>query len=205
MRGQALTDTANLFMRIWMKFCHRVFPGLLTCGVIFLGSGCSTIQQKQPALSTVPHVDLNRFMGSWYVIGTIPWIVERNNVGTMDVYKQRPDGRVDITYIFHKDKLTAKRSEMHAIGTIVDKVSNAIWDVQFIWPFKSPYLVIDLASDYHYTVVGYPSRDLVWIMSRKPWLNDSDYQAILSRLALQGYDITRIQKAPQIADSQLSR
>jgi apolipoprotein D and lipocalin family protein len=181
-----------------------VFSLLVAFGVIFIGAGCSTIHSHQPALTTVAHVDLNRFMGGWYVIGTIPWIVENKNVGTIDVYKRRPDGRIDITYVFHKESLAAKRSEMHAIGTIVDKASNATWNVQFFWPFQSPYLVIDLASDYHYTVVGYPSRDLVWIMSRKPSLNNSDYQAILLRLALQGYDIKRIQKVPQIADLHLS-
>jgi apolipoprotein D and lipocalin family protein len=159
--------------------------------------GCSSVTPKKEPLSTVAHVDLNRFMGGWYVIGTIPWIVERNNVGTMDVYQRRPDGRIDITYVFHKGKLTAKKEEMHAVGTVVDKSSNATWKVQFVWPFQSPYLVIDLASDYRYTVIGYPSRDLVWIMSRKPSLADSDYQSIMSRLALQGYDIKRIHKVTQ--------
>jgi apolipoprotein D and lipocalin family protein len=115
----------------------------------------------------------------------------------MDVYQRRLDGRIDITYVFHKGKLTAKKQEMHAVGTVVDKSSNATWKVQFVWPFQSPYLVIDLASDYRYTVIGYPSRDLVWIMSRKPLLDDSDYQSILSRLASQGYDIKRIHKVPQ--------
>jgi apolipoprotein D and lipocalin family protein len=192
-------------MRIMLTLRRLPVPEFLTLGLMFLMSGCSTVQQKQPALTTVAHVDLNRFMGGWYVIGTIPWIVERNNVGTMDVYKQRPDGRIGITYVFHKDKLTAKKSEMHAVGTVVDKVSNAVWKVQFIWPFQAPYLVIDLASDYRYTVIGYPSRDLVWIMSRAPSMSDSDYQAILSRLAGQGYDITRIRKVPQITDSHPSR
>lgn len=172
--------------------------------ILFIGScmmisvvGCSSVTPKKEPLSTVVHVDLNRFMGGWNVIGTIPWIVERNNVGTMDVYQRRPDGRIDITYVFHKGKLTAKKEEMHAVGTVVDKSSNATWKVQFVLPFQSPYLVIDLASDYRYTVIGYPSRHLVWIMSRMPSLDDSDYQSILVRLALQGYDIKRIHKVPQ--------
>jgi apolipoprotein D and lipocalin family protein len=176
-----------------------ILIGLISC-LAMLG-GCSTITTHPKPLVTVGHVDLKRFMGGWHVIGIIPWSVERNNVGTMDVYTPRPDGRIDITYVFHKEKLTAKRSEMHAIGTVVDKASNATWSVQFIWPFQSPYLVIDLAADYHYTVIGYPNRDLVWIMSRTPSLSDSDYQSILSRLALQGYDVSRIQKVPQVEDS----
>ena len=58
-------------------------------------AACSTTP-KLPPLRTVDHLDLQRFMGDWYVIGTIPWFVEKNNVGTMDIYKLRPDGKIDL-------------------------------------------------------------------------------------------------------------
>jgi len=174
---------------------HRFLS--LTCVTLLLLMGCSTTPTKQPPLKTVAHVDLPRFMGAWYVIGTIPWFVEKENVGTMDVYKARPDGKIDITYVFHKKELSAKRQEMHAVGTVVDQKSNATWGVQFIWPFKAPYLVIDLATDYNTTVIGHPSRDLIWIMARKPSMSEAEYQAILNKVATQGYDIHRIVKVPQ--------
>jgi apolipoprotein D and lipocalin family protein len=136
-------------------------------------------------------------MGEWYVIGTIPWIVERNNVGTMDIYKMRPDGRIDITYASHKKDLSAKSQEMHAIGTVLNTKTNARWGVQFIWPFKAPYLIIDLAENYSTTTIGYPSRDLIWIMARTPTLPDMTYRALLQNAARQGYDTNRIVKVPQ--------
>lgn len=169
---------------------------LLLMGMAFL-TGCSITGTKQPPLKTVAHVDLPRFMGAWYVIGTIPWFVERDNVGTMDIYGIRPDGKIDITYVFHKKELSAKREEMHAVGTVVDKQSNARWGVQFLWPFQAPYLVIGLAPDYSTTVIGHPSRDLIWIMARKPSMPEGDYQKILSDVATQGYDTKRIVKVPQ--------
>lgn len=175
---------------------HRTLS-LAYATLILLLMGCSLTPTNQPPLKTVVHVDLPRFMGDWYVIGTIPWFVEKENVGTMDVYKARPDGKIDITYVFHKKELSAKRQEMHAVGTVVDKKSNATWGVQFIWPFKAPYLVIDLASDYTTTVIGHPSRDLIWIMARKPSMPEAAYQTILSSVAKQGYDTNRIVKVPQ--------
>ncbi len=171
-------------------------PTCLIAALVLL-SGCMTTPKKAP-LKTVDHVDLPRFMGDWYVIGTIPWIVEKNNVGTMDIYKMRPDGRIDITYAFHKMDLSAKRQEMHAIGTVLDAKTNARWGVQFIWPFKAPYLVIDLAPDYSTTTIGYPSRDLIWIMARTPTLPEETYQALLQNALSQGYDIKRIVKIPQV-------
>lgn len=159
--------------------------------------GCRSTSEKTVPLKTVDFVDLPRFMGEWYVIGTIPWVIEKNNVGTMDIYRMRPDGRIDITYAFHKKELSAKRQEMHALATVLDTRSNARWGVQFIWPFKAPYLVIDLAHDYSTTIIGYPSRDLIWIMARTSSLSEGTYQSLLNKASVQGYDTNRIVKVPQ--------
>jgi len=172
-------------------------PRIFLAGLTLLSLvGCAT-SPSRPPLKTVGHVDLPRFMGDWYVIGTIPWFVERDNVGTMDVYSPRPDGKIDIRYVFHKKSLDAPRQEMRALGAVIDRKTNATWAVQFIWPFKAPYLVVDLAPDYRYTVIGHPSRDLVWIMSRRPTMAASDYRATLDRLKDQGYDTSRIVRVPQ--------
>ena len=136
-------------------------------------------------------------MGPWYVIGTIPWAVEKDNVGTMDVYELRPDRKIGIRYVFRKKSLQAPVREMKAVGRVVNKETNAEWAVRFIWPFEAPYLVIGLSRDYQQTVIGYPSRDLVWIMSRQPDMEDSDYRKILTQLAAQGYDTKRIVRVPQ--------
>ena len=159
-------------------------------------AACSTTP-KLPPLRTVDHVDLPRFMGDWYVIGTIPWFVEKNNVGTMDIYTLRPDGKIEVTYAFHKKSLDAPRQEMKALARVVDTRSNAEWRVQFLWPFEAPFLVIDLSPDYRFTTIGYPKRDLIWIMSRSPDMSEKDYARALEVAKSQGYDISRIQKVPQ--------
>lgn len=158
--------------------------------------GCSHMP-KHPPLRTVDHVDLNRFMGDWYVIGTIPWFVEKNNVGTMDIYNLRPDGKIDIRYAFHKKSLDAPRQEMKATASVINSKTNAEWAVQFLWPFKAPFLIIDLTPDYKTTTIGYPDRSLIWIMSREPVMSENDYTAALEKARSQGYDIARIVKVPQ--------
>lgn len=173
-------------------------PAFLLASILTLAA-CSTAP-KRPPLETVKSVDLPRFMGSWYVIGTIPWAVERNNVGTMDIYGLRKDGKIDIRYVFHKKSLDAPRREMRAVGRVVDSKSNAEWAVRFIWPFEAPYLVIGLSGDYGNCVIGHPSRDLVWIMSRKPAMSDPEFNRILRDLAKNGYDPKRIVRVPQRAD-----
>ncbi|GAB4182630.1 MAG: lipocalin family protein [Terrimicrobiaceae bacterium] len=146
---------------------------------------------------TVDSLDLGRFMGDWYVISYIPWFAERGNVNTMDIYSARPDGKVDVTYAFRKGSLDAPRQEWKAKAWVLNKETNAHWKIQFLWPFSADFLVLDVAPDYRYAVVGEPTRKLVWIMSRKPTMDGSDYDAIVSRLQAQGYDVDRLERVQQ--------
>jgi apolipoprotein D and lipocalin family protein len=163
-------------------------------------SSCSTMP-KLPPLKTVDHVDLHRYMGDWYVIGTIPWFVEKDNVGTMDIYKMRADGKIEIQYVFHKKSLDAPRKQMKATARVVNTRTNAEWAVQFLWPFEAPFLVIDLSPDYKTTTIGYPNRNLIWIMSRSPTMSEKDYASALAKAREQGYDISRIVRVPQKTDA----
>jgi apolipoprotein D and lipocalin family protein len=115
----------------------------------------------------------------------------------MDIYKLRPDGKIEVTYAFHKKSLDAPSQEMKALARVVDTRTNAEWSVQFLWPFEAPFLVIDLSPDYRFTTIGYPNRDLIWIMSRTPEMSEKDYARALELAKSQGYDISRIQKVPQ--------
>jgi apolipoprotein D and lipocalin family protein len=90
---------------------------------------------------------------------------------------------------------------MKATGTVVNTKTNAEWAVQFLWPFKAPFLVIDLSPDYRHTTIGYPDRSLIWIMSREPAMSEKDYAAALETARAQGYDISRIVKVPQKAQT----
>jgi len=157
----------------------------------------SMAMEQKPPLRTVAHVDLGRFMGDWYVIAIIPWFFEKNNVGTMDIYRMLPDGRIEVTYRYHRKSLDAPPKELKGTARVVNTSTNAEWKVRLIWPFEAPFLIIDLAEDYRFTVIGHPSRDLVWIMSRNPHLNATDFEGILERLKGQGYDVERIKKVPQ--------
>lgn len=156
-------------------------------------SGCASV----PPPRTVEHLDLDRFMGDWYVIAYFPWFAERGHVNTMDIYSKRPDGKIDVTYAFRRGSLQAPRQEWKAKAWVYNPETNAHWKIQFLWPFAADFLVLDVAPDYRYTVIGEPTRKLLWIMSRTPTLPEADYQGILQRLAAQGYDLSRLERVLQ--------
>ena len=56
-------------------------PLLIFCALGLL-AGCTTM--NQPPLRTVPHVDLDRYLGDWHVIANIPYYLEQGKVATLD-------------------------------------------------------------------------------------------------------------------------
>jgi apolipoprotein D and lipocalin family protein len=177
----------------------RLIRQLLPSFAALVLSSCATSMKSPalPPLKTVPYVDLGRYMGDWYVFANIPYALERGKVGSLDRYAVRPDGRLENIFLFRKGTLDAPLQQWNGVAWVHDKKTNAEWRVQFIWPFRVPYLIIDLDKDYRWAVIGYPSRKLAWVLSRKPALDDATYQGILGRMRGQGYDTAKLVKVPQ--------
>lgn len=166
---------------------------LLLTGSIMLAA-CST---TQPPLEAVDQVDLQRFMGDWYVIANIPTFVEKGAHNAVESYRLDDDGTVATTFTFRKDGFDGPQKKYTPRGFIRNTQSNAEWDMQFIWPFKGDYLITYLSADYSQTVISRTKRDYVWIMARTPQISDSDYQRLVNHVEESGYDINLLQKVPQ--------
>lgn len=160
----------------------------------FLLAGCAGTQAP---LETVDEVDLDRFMGDWYVIANIPTFIEKDAYNAVETYRRNDDGSIATTFTFNKGGHDGPPKSYHPTGFIEDTDSNAVWGMRFIWPFKAEYRIFYLTPDYSQTVIGRTKRDFVWIMARTPAISESDYDAILVRLADAGYEVEKIQKVPQ--------
>lgn len=148
-------------------------------------------------ITTVEHVDLQKFMGDWYVIANIPTFIETDAFNAVENYAMNEDGTIKTTFTFRKGSFDGTRKQYNPTGFVLDTESNALWDMQFIWPFKAEFRVIYLDKDYDITIIGRSKRDYVWIMAREPQISDEVYQSLLNFIADEGYDISQVQKVPQ--------
>jgi apolipoprotein D and lipocalin family protein len=161
---------------------------------LLLMAGCAS--HHPPPMPTVPSVDLERFMGDWYVIANIPTFIEKGAHNAVESYRLKPDGTVQTTFTFRKDGFNGETRTYRPTGFVVPNTGNAVWGMQFIWPIKADFRIVHLAPDYGQTVIGRSARDYVWIMARTPSIPDSDYDVILEKLKQLGYDISAIRKVP---------
>jgi apolipoprotein D and lipocalin family protein len=158
--------------------------------------GLSACSSSHPPMKTVDYVDLNRFMGDWYVIAAIPTFLEKESYNAVESYALTEEGHVATTFTFREGGFDGKKKEYHPKGFVVDTKTNALWGMQFIWPIKADYRVIYLDKDYSQTVIGRQQRDYVWIMARTPQIPEQDYETLVKFLADLGYDTSKMRKVP---------
>jgi apolipoprotein D and lipocalin family protein len=127
--------------------------------------------------------------------------VEKGAHNAIETYALAPDGSISTTFTFRRDAFDGPLKTYNPRGFVRDKKSNAVWDMQFLWPFRSEFLIIYLDRDYTRTVIGRSKLDYVWIMARTPSIPDTEYLALVQRLGEIGYDTKKIQKVPQKWDA----
>lgn len=157
----------------------------------------ATIVHSQD-LQTVPYVDLKKYEGKWYEIASYPQKFQKGCHCTTAEYTLNDKGYVVVENRCNKGSIHGKPSYIKGKAFVDKNSGNAKLKVQFFWPFKGKYWIIDLADDYSYAAVSHPNRKYLWILSRTPQMNEVVYQHILMRLKEKGFDLSKIQITPQI-------
>ena len=168
----------------------NVLAGLLTA----LISGCAS--QNLPPVKPVSHVNLNQFMGDWYVIASIPTVIETEAYNAIESYQLEKDGSINTTFVFRKGGFDGPEKRYNPRGFVFENTGNAVWGMQFIWPFKSEFIIAYLDKDYTSTIIARNARDYVWIMARTPFIKDSRYQELTKTVTNLGYDVSKLRKVP---------
>jgi len=176
---------------------EKIFRLILSLAIIVALAGCIDENRYTP-LSTVSKVDLNRYLGRWYEVARIDHSFQRNCVASTAEYSLLPNGYIRVVNSCRKYTLDGEKTSIEGKAWSIDKDTNAWLEVQFFWPFRGDYVIIDLdEQNYSYAVVGHPSRNYLWILSRAPQMEDRLYNEIMKKIAKQGYDLNRIKRYSQ--------
>ncbi len=180
-----------------MNLAKRLRSLALAAGAL-MAAGCSGVQP----LATVDSVDLDRFMGDWYVIANIPTFIETEAYNAVESYALNPDGTVATTFTFRKGGFDGEEKRYEPKGFPDAGTGNAVWGMRFVWPIKADYRIVYLDEEYSITIIGRNKRDYVWLMAREPAIPDERYAALVQRIADMGYDIDNLRKVPQRWDAE---
>lgn len=169
-------------------WCMRI---TLLLAVVF-----SAACQSNKPLKTVDYVDLQRFMGDWYVIANIPTFLEKNAYNPIESYRLEQDGSIATTFSFNAGAMDGEKKVYRPRGFIVNSKTNAEWGMQFIWPIKADYRIVYLDENYQHTIIARNKLDYVWIMARQPKISEKMMHELTQFVASLGYDSSLLEFAP---------
>lgn len=152
----------------------------------------TSCKSDYPYLATVRSVDLNKYIGKWYEIASFPQSFQKGCNCTTAEYFLTDKDYIRVLNSCRKDSPEGKLKTAEGKAFIVEGTNNSKLKVQFFWPFKGDYWIIDLADDYSYAVVGHPNRQYLWILSRTPKMDSSIFNEITSRIEANGFDVSKL-------------
>ncbi len=148
--------------------------------------GCNSTPNTP--LPTVEQVDLNRYLGTWYEIARYEHSFEKGCSNVNATYSLSDDGKIKVV-----NRCLKKGKVDEAIGKAyaVDETNSKL-KVSFFGPFYGNYWILVLDEAYTYAVIGDPSREYLWILSRTPKLDTIKLKSILQKLPSLGYDAKKL-------------
>jgi len=161
-------------------------------------SACSAT--PHPVLTTVEHVDLERFMGDWYVIASIPTPIEHDAYNSVESYALDPDGTFRTTLTFREGAFGGEEKQYTTRGYVVDQRTKAIWSMELprlAWSTRVEHRILYLSDDYSHAIIGRDESDHVWILSRTPTMSKADYGRLARFLVGIDYDVSKLRRVPQ--------
>ena len=129
--------------------------------------------------------------------GYTPIVVDKEAHNGFEHYYFAENGDIETTYQFRKGSFDGDLKTMTPVARIYDKKTNAEWRMQFLWPFKAAYVILDMGDDLNTTLVAHPNRKYAWIMGRSPVIDSAEYERMLGLLADEGFDMEAIKRQPQ--------
>lgn len=150
---------------------------------------------------TVPKIELNRYIGSWYEIARLPnFFQNKCTRNTTATYKLLDSGLIEVC-----NSCTAvdgKIIQAKGVARVDDKKQNSKLSVSFfeilgVRPVWGDYWILGIADDYRFSVVGDRSRKYAWILSRTPQLSAADLSTAIGILKSNGFNTQLLITTPQ--------
>jgi len=170
-----------------------------------------------PLKESATPIDIQRFMGRWYVVAAIPTMFDRGVVNEIEEYtwneqKQRIDVHFTMQSTFDAPvKAIAQRATIVNGAPTADAPNgiNTRWSLSprlgGVWlPLGLAYLVVDCAADYSTTIIGVPDRSVLYVMARTPVIDEAVMRPLLDTCQRSGFDMSQVVRVahdqlPQVA------
>lgn len=201
-RGALKKKESKFFSALFVLYYYldyRTMKGIVLCGAFaLLGCAYSFARGGEVDLSVVQNIEVDRYFGTWYEIARLDNAIERGLDRVTAEYLKNPDGTVTIINRGYKQngKLWSAEGTIRLPAPPVEGKFKAVY---FLW-FSMTYYILELDTEnYSYALVGGPSADNLWILSRTPTLPPEVLGHLLQCARQRGFDVEKLYYCKQAA------
>lgn len=153
------------------------------------------------ATTTVESVDVSRYLGTWYELGSVKQFFSVGLVNSKAEYSLRPDGNIRVENTGNYFAANGPVARIVGSAFPVD-ASNARLNVSFSGSNSSTgvgnYWIVDLDPDYQWAIVSDPTGRSGFILSRSRSVSPEFYAELVQRAAAKGVDTANLTVTPQV-------
>lgn len=168
-------------------------------GLLTSISGCSSSTANpasSDALTAVAAVDFSRYMGTWLEIAKYPNRFQKQCVAdTSAIYSLQIDGTVKVVNRCRRadGEMDEAVGNARQVGPAKLKVRFAPAWLSWLPAVWGNYWIIDIDEGYQLVAVSEPTREYLWILARTPAVDPAAYQALLKRLEIRGFELSKLE------------
>jgi apolipoprotein D and lipocalin family protein len=155
-----------------------------------------TTDMHPTANQPVPAIELARYLGLWHEMAHLPMFFQRKCSDQITAtYIQNADGTIGVlnacrTHSGAGDCSRGIAKPGTQPGALkVTFVPRWLCGLPFVW---ADYWIIDLDSEYQWSVVGSPTRKYLWILGRQPTMNRNLFLRLVEGARARGYPVERL-------------
>jgi len=162
----------------------------LLCAMLLGLGACSTTPPD--GITAVTPFDVNRYAGKWYEIARMDHSFERGLSEVSATYRLQPDGSVEV---INRGFDSGRKDWKQAVGKALftGDPNRASLKVSFFGPFYGSYVIFELDHEgYQYSLVSGPDKSYLWILARRPEIDDDLKKVLIGKAAALGFDTNKL-------------
>ena len=147
-----------------------------------------------PPLDVAPGVQMQDLQGTWYEIAHLPRPTQQGCSNTTATYTSIDKSTMGVTH----DCLLPGGSHLTSTAALYSTDPSAQGRMKIdLGGFFGDYDVILMAPDHSWFVVGHPSRQYLWILSRDKHLAQTNIDNALTFAKQDGFDTSKVEYTNQ--------
>jgi apolipoprotein D and lipocalin family protein len=149
-------------------------------------------------LPTADYVDIERYVGKWYAISSLPQTFTKKCKSQTADYKIINAQTISVLNTCVKAK---KKTTISGQAVVVNSATNAELEVTFnnfftrLFRVKGDYTIMKLDEDYRYVLVGSKDRKSLWILARETSMPEATYNRYVEFAKTNNFPIIELKRS----------